>query len=116
MVGRAVVRVGCEGKVVEELGLVVVSGKGPCLLGCDWLGRLRLYWREIRMLNLTPDALEAVLSKHNNLFRDELGTIRGITAKLHISSGVKLHFYHPRSILLALRSRRHGPNVGEVGV
>ena len=68
------------------------------------------------MLNVTSDALEAVLSKHNNLFRDELGAIKGITAKLHISPGVKLHFYRPRSILLALRSRLHGPNVGEVGV
>ena len=68
------------------------------------------------MLNVTPNALEAVLSKHNNLFRDELGTISGITAKFHISPGVKLRFYRPRSILLALRSRVHGPNVGEVGV
>ena len=32
VVGRAVVRVGCGGKVVEELGLVVVSGKGPSRL------------------------------------------------------------------------------------
>ena len=30
---------------------------------------------------------------------------RGITAKLHISSIVKPHFYHPRSIAYALRSR-----------
>ena len=91
--------------MVEELELVVVSGKGPSLLSRDWLGRLRLDWREIRMLNVTPDALEAVLSKHSNLFRDELGTIRGITAKLHISPGVKPRFYRPRSIPYALRSR-----------
>ena len=33
VVGRAVVRVGCGGREEEELGLVVVSGKGPSLLG-----------------------------------------------------------------------------------
>ena len=33
VVGWAVVRVGFGGKVVEELGLVVASGKGPSLLG-----------------------------------------------------------------------------------
>ena len=105
VVGRAVVRVGSGGKMVEELELVVISGKGPSLLGRDWLGSLRLDWKEIQMLNVTPDVLKAVLSKHSNLFRDELGTIRGITAKLHVSPGVKPCFYHPRSIPYALRSR-----------
>ena len=57
------------------------------------------------MLNAMPDALEAVLAKHRNLFRGELGTIRGVTAKLHISLGARPHFYHPRSIPYALRSR-----------
>ena len=57
------------------------------------------------MLNVTPDTLEAVLSKHSNPFRDKLGTIRGITAKLHISPGVMPCFYRPRSIPYALRSR-----------
>ena len=105
VVGRAVVRVGSGGKEVKELELVVVSSKSPSLLGRDWLGRLRLDWREIRMLDVTPDALEAVLSKHSNLFRDKLGTIRGITAKLHISPGLKPRFYCPRSIPYAIRSR-----------
>ena len=79
VVGRAVVTVRCGREEVGELGLVVVGGKGPSLLGRDWLGRLRLDWREVRMLNATPNSLEAVLSKHSDLFRDELGTIRGIT-------------------------------------
>ena len=85
VVGRAVVRVGSGGKVVKELELVVVSSKGPSLLGRDWLGRLRLDWREIRMLDVTPNALEAVLSKHSNLFRDKLGTIRNHCQTSHQS-------------------------------
>ena len=105
VVGRAVVRVGCGGREEEELGLVVVSGKGPSLPGRDWLGRLRLDWKEIRMLNVTPDMLEAVLDKYSNLFKDELGTISGATAKLHVSPGVKPRFHRPRSIPYALRSR-----------
>ncbi|ETW98967.1 MAG: hypothetical protein ETSY2_41820 [Candidatus Entotheonella gemina] len=108
VVGRAVVRVRCGGQVEEDLGLVVVGGEGPSLLGRDWLGRLRLDWREIRMLKTTldtPDTLEAVLAKHSSLFSDELGTIRGVTAKLHVSPGAKPRFYRPRSIPYALRSR-----------
>ena len=68
VVGKAVVRVRCGGQEEEELGLVVVSGGGPSLLGRDWLGRLRLDWREIRTLNATLGTLEAVLAKHSDLF------------------------------------------------
>ena len=53
----------------------------------------------------TPDTLEAVLARHSRLFSDELGTIRGVMAKLHVSQGVKPRFHHPRSIPYALRSR-----------
>ena len=102
--GRAVIRVSCGGKEEEELGLMVVSGDGPSLLGRDWLGRLWLDWREIRMLNMTP-ALETVLSKHSNLFKEELGTIKGVTAKLHVSPDAKPRFCRPRSIPYALKSR-----------
>ena len=94
--------------VEEELGLVVVGGDGPSLLGRDWLGRLRLDWREIRMLKTTldtPNTLEAVLAKHSSLFSDELGTIRGVTAKLDVSPDAKPRFHHPRPIPYALRSR-----------
>ena len=105
VVGRAVVRVQYGGKEERELGLVVVSGTGPSLLGRDWLHRLWLDWREIRMLNATSDTLEAVLVKHSNLFRDEIGIIRGITAKLYVSPSAKPRFYRPRSIPYALRSR-----------
>ena len=44
VIGRAAVRVGCGGQVVEDLGLVVVGGKGPNLFGgigwgsCGWIG------------------------------------------------------------------------------
>ena len=105
VVGRAVVRVRYGGKEERELGLVVVSGTGPSLLGRDWLHRLRLDWREIRMLNATSDTLEAELVKHSNLFRDELGIIRGITAKFYVLPSAKPRFYRPRSIPYAVRSR-----------
>ena len=88
-----------------ELGLVVVGGKGPSLLGRDWLEWLRLDWREIRMLNATSNRLDYLLAKHSDLFRDKLDTMKGTTAKLHVSLSVKPRFYRPRSIPYAFRSR-----------
>ena len=86
VVGRAVVRVRC-GEQVEDLGLVVVGGGGPSLRGRDWLGRLRLDWRGIHKIYGTPSTVESLLNKHEDLFRDELGVIKGVIAKLHVSAG-----------------------------
>ena len=105
VVGRAVVRVRCGGMEEVELGLVVVGAKVPSLLGWDWLDRLRLDWREIGMFNATSNRLEALLAKHSNLFRDEVGTMKRTTAKLHVSPSAKPRFYRPCSIPYALRSR-----------
>ena len=85
VVRRAVVKGLLWRGEVEELGLAVVSGKGPSLLGQDWW----LDWRKIGMLNTTPDEFEAVLVTHSDLYRDKLGTIRGNTAKLHVSFSTK---------------------------
>ena len=105
MVGRAVVRVQCGGKE-EELGLVVVGGAGPSLLGWDWLERLRSDWKEIRMFNATSDTLEAVLAKHNNLFRDELAPL-GESQPIFTSVPVRNLTYTvlAPSRIYALRSR-----------
>ena len=100
------VRVRCRGQGEEELG---VGGQGPSLLGQDWLDRVRLDWREIHSVDTTINAtfsmLEAVLPKHSSLFRNELGIIREMEVKLHVSPGAKPRFYRSRSIPYALRSK-----------
>ena len=59
----------------------------------------------VRKLHSTPDSLDSLFTKYADLFQDELGTIKGVSAKLHVSSGAKPRFYRPRSIPYALRSR-----------
>ena len=100
VVGRAVVRVRCGGQVVEDLGLVVVGGGGPSLLGRDWLGSLRVDWRGVHELRSNHYSQSTPIS-----FRNELGTIKGVTAKIHVGSGAKPCFYCPRPVPYSLRSR-----------
>lgn len=72
-------RFGVEGRKWRNLFVVVGGGgKSLDLLDQDWLCRLRLDCRKVQVLNAMPDALEALLTKHSNLFRDELGIIKGI--------------------------------------
>ena len=74
------------------LPLLVVNGKGPSLLGRDWLRELRLDWREIHAVLSTLGSLtlQGLLDQHADVFRDELGTNRGVTAKLHVCTSVLL--------------------------
>ena len=67
----------------EELKLCVVKGSGPSLLGRDWLRKLTLNWRSLNKIS-TPTSLDDVLNQHKSAFREELGMIKGSTAKIHI--------------------------------
>lgn len=52
--------------------LVVAKGRGPSLLGCDWLRKIRLKWHEIKYVH----TIEDILQRLSDVFRDELGTQR----------------------------------------
>ena len=105
VLGRAWVRVGCGGQIEEGMGLMVVGGGGPSLLGRDWLGRLRLDWATVRSISEVPTSLDLLLALHDDLFQNEIGTIKGATAKLHVDPHAKPRFHRPRPIPYALRSR-----------
>ena len=89
------------------LPLLVVNGKGPSLLGRDWLRELRLDWREIHAVTSTLGSLtlQGLLEQHANVFRDELGTVRGVTAKLHVDPQARPRFYRPRPVPYAMRQK-----------
>ena len=85
LVGKAVVKV-CVDNQEEVLDLLVVEGSGPSLLGRDWLSEIQLNWKEIHKVHTKQASLEEILTDHSNLFKDELGTIKGTSAKLHINA------------------------------
>ena len=46
-----------------------------------------------------------MLTKHSSLFKDELGTIKGVTAKVYINPSAKPRFFRPRAVPYALRPK-----------
>ena len=64
-----------------QLPLLVVQGDGPSLLGRSWLECLRLDWHDI--LSMRDDPLQALLTHHAAVFRNELGELRGFEAMLN---------------------------------
>ncbi len=76
--------------LVKDLSVGVVAGSGPNMLGRSWIAELDLSWEKIKT---SSEMLQDILKKHEIVFKEELGTLKGTTAKIHVVSGVKPHFF-----------------------
>ena len=56
----------------EDLPLLVVEGYGPSLLGCNWLSRIKLDWKEINLLRSGYTKFQTLLQKYSNVLKTEL--------------------------------------------
>lgn len=84
----------------SKLPIQIVEGNGPMLLGRNWLKAIKLNWGTIK--KVTND-LEQVLHNNNEVFKDELGTMKDTTAKLYVKPNCNPKFYKPRSVPHALK-------------
>ncbi|XP_041435047.1 uncharacterized protein K02A2.6-like [Xenopus laevis] len=89
------------------LPLVVVKSDRPTLLGRNWLKHLKLNWAKIFTIKQTEATfhknLEQVLSKHDSLFKEDFGSIKGLKATITVNSGAKPIFHKPRPLPYALK-------------
>ena len=81
------------GQQVQQLPLIVVAGKGPSLLGRDWLARLKLDWTRIWKMD-ARDHLHEVLERHAPVFSPGLGKVRGVEVKLQADPQALPKFHH----------------------
>ena len=89
---------------VATLPLIVTKGTGPCLLGRNWLAKLRLDWQQIFSVR-TGRTLQTVLDKYPDVFKDDLGTVKGLKAKIHVDPKATPLYHKARSVPLALREK-----------
>jgi hypothetical protein len=87
-----------------SLDLMVVKGDGPSLLGIDWLQKLKLDWNRVFSVT-TESKLQELLATHKNLFKDELGKVKGMEVKIHLKPDAQPKFCRPRPVAFALRKR-----------
>ena len=69
----------------KKLPLIVVKGDGPSLLGQGWLEDIYLDWREkidAKLKKTTENTVQQVLNKHRDMFKEELGTLKGTKATI----------------------------------
>ena len=95
---------GNYGEQTYQSLVYVVDGRGPNLMGRDWLGSLNITVGVINSLP-TPDVLQEVLQKHTSVFSDKLGTLQGIKVKLQTNPDVAPKIFKACTIPLALREK-----------
>ena len=81
----------------RSLPLVITQGDGPTLLGRNWLEALQLDWHTIFRVGNNLFTLHEVLSQHADVFKDELGELRGVKATLHVNANARPRFVKARS-------------------
>ena len=81
----------------STLPLYIVKGCGSSLFGRDWLEHIQLDWSSIHSV-VTHSAIQSLLEKHSSLFREDLGTLKGSKAKIHVPSNVQPRFFKQRPL------------------
>ena len=120
--GEQIVPVGCLTVQVEHLDqscvlpLHVVHTKGPVLMGRNWLHKLRLDWKTIKLLKTsdsdhenpcitTQERLESLLDTYAEVFEDKLGTFKSAKAKITLKEGSQPQFRKARQVPYSLRPK-----------
>ena len=99
IIGQALVEVTYQDQTTK-LSLQILKGNGPNLFGRNWLKNIKLNWGSIKKISCD---LDSMLSRHQSVFKDELGTMQGVKAKLFVEPESKLKFFKPRQVPYALK-------------
>ena len=94
--GQAQVEV-CYEQQQVKLPLVVVEGDDPSIFGCQWLD-----WNSIN--SVRNESLKGMLDRHAEVFKSELGTLKGYEAKNLGGFGAQPRFHNARPVLYAMKS------------
>ena len=95
------------------LPLLIVRAEkyAPPLLGRAWMTKIRLDWKNLFSSSNgqfvvegdNDERIERLKERYAEIFKPELGTIKGVTAKLHLKDNVKPVFQKARPVPYALR-------------
>ena len=101
-----------KGETEVQLPLLVVDGQGPPLMGRNWLSKVPINWYNIKALTvgkapemIAQPRIKALLRKFPQLFREELGKMAKITARLTRKEDTSPVFMKARPVPYSLRHK-----------
>ena len=98
----------------EIVPVLVIQGKGPNLIGRNWLQKIKLNWRNIFQLeeanttNTTTQRVEELVQKYEQVFQEGLGTFTGPKAKIHVAADAKPIYCKARPVPYSLKKESRG--------
>jgi len=107
VVGKSTVHVQYNGQEAD-FPVIITKGDGVAVMGRDWLFTIKLNWKEISQVYQTtsPESkLECLVQQYPALFDGELGTIKGVTAKLVVKENATPQYFKPRPVPYVLREK-----------
>ncbi|XP_062620753.1 uncharacterized protein K02A2.6-like [Saccostrea cucullata] len=106
ILGTCRVKVEYKSKSVN-IPITVVRNRGPSLMGRDWLGEFQLDWSEIFSISEfnKSEGLKKTLDKFEDVFRDELGAVKGMKAKIYVDQAAQPRYYKARPVPYAIKEK-----------
>ena len=103
-IGQTMVQVKYDGQE-ETLPLIVVAGNGPTLLGRNWLEKIQIDWKSLKIQRVAKDTqtVENLIKKSEELFQPGGATLKGYKAKHSLKQESVPKFFKPRSIPHAIK-------------
>ena len=94
-----------------EAFVVDVEGSPP-VFGRPWLELLNLDWKAINKVNIGPLAeisiktkIDDMMTKYNDVTKPQVGTLKGVKAKITLQENATPKFMKARSVPYALRAK-----------
>ena len=90
------------------LPVLVIQGKGPNLIGRNWLQEIKLNWRNIFQLkkaHTNTHRVEELVQKYEEVFQKGLGTFTGPMAKIHVAADAKPIYCKARPVPYSLKKK-----------
>ena len=88
-----------------EFMLYIVKGKGPNLLGRNWLEQFTLDWKALAasVNYVAPNQLDRLLNEYADVLCDKLGALNSMTAKLHVQPKAVPRFHKARPVPFSMK-------------
>ena len=97
-----------NGQLKQGLPLYVVEGDSPALFGREWLSEIKVELQNLYSVNKVTrprsNELDGILKEYDTLFKEELGTVKSVEAKLKVKEEVQTKFFKPRPVPFALKA------------